>query len=104
MFIWLETWIRNWNYPPFVVWLQSIASDNEQTLKDQSTQKSPKSKTAVIDNDRLKLLSTAVVNDTDSSYDFLDFGKVIVIILIQIFINSKTSSSRRFFLTILKTF
>ena len=90
MFIWLETSIRNWNSHPFVVWLQSIASDNEQTSKAQSIQKSPnsKQKTAVIDNDRPKRLSAAVVkihmklwyidsdneNDTDSSYDFSDFG------------------------------
>ena len=37
MFIWLETWIRNWNSYPFVVWLQSIAADNEQSSKAQCT-------------------------------------------------------------------
>ena len=38
MFIWLETLKRNWNSHPSVVWLWSIASVNEQTLKVQCTQ------------------------------------------------------------------
>ena len=88
MFIWLETLMRNWNSHPFVVWLQSIASDNEQTSKAQSIQRSPNSKNSFTDNDRPKRLSAAVVkihmklwyidsdneNDTDSIYDFSDFG------------------------------